>query len=62
MTDRRNGCMGLIDLLFDRECDLIAEECSREGYPSHGSNYDLRCEDLWNSYYSDWYNDAASYL
>ena len=33
------------------ECDKIAEQCAEEGYPSHGSNYELRCEDLWDSYY-----------
>lgn len=31
---------------FDKECDAIAEECASEGYPSHGSNYELRVEDL----------------
>ena len=59
---KENGCMGLIGFIFDRECDEIAEECAAEGHPSHGSNYDLRCEDLWNFYYSDWYDDATNYL
>ncbi len=57
-----NGCMDLIDLLYRKDCKAIAEECSREGYTSHGSNYDLRCESLWDFYYSDWYDDAANYL
>ena len=26
------------------ECEEIAAECQEEGYPSHGDNYDLRCE------------------
>ena len=25
------------------ECEDIAKQCEEEGYPSHGSNYDLRC-------------------
>lgn len=25
----------------------IAKQCEEEGYPSHGSNYDLRCEAEW---------------
>ena len=25
------------------ECEEIAEQCREEGYPSHGSNYELRC-------------------
>jgi len=29
------------------ECDEIALECSEEGYPSHGSNYDLRADEAW---------------
>lgn len=35
---------------YKEECERIAEECEAEGYPSNGSNYDLRCENLWNSY------------
>lgn len=31
-------------------CDQIAEECEAEGYPSHGSNYELRVEALQASY------------
>ena len=29
---------------FADECDEIADQCEAEGYPSHGSNYDLQCE------------------
>lgn len=57
-----NGCMDLIDLLYRKDCKEIAEECAAEGYPSRGSNYDLRCESLWTYYYQDWYDDAANYL
>lgn len=36
---------------FDEECEEIALECEEEGYPSHGSNYDLRVEQLMESEY-----------
>ena len=39
-------------------CEEIAEQCVEEGYPSHGSNYDLRCEQLWNEYYAAEYEAA----
>ena len=29
------------------ECDEIAAECTREGYPAHGSNYEIRAERAW---------------
>ncbi len=35
---------------YDEECERIAEDCAAEGYPSHGSNYELRIEEL-----RDWY-------
>lgn len=43
---------GLEDIYNDylQECDEIAEQCSAEGYPSHGSNYELRVERLRESY------------
>lgn len=31
-------------------CDEIARECEAEGYPSHGSNYELRVANLQESY------------
>lgn len=34
------------------ECADIAEECEEEGYPSYGTNYDLRCADA-RSYYDE---------
>lgn len=34
------------------ECDKIAYQCSDEGYPSHGANYDLRCENA-RKYYDE---------
>ena len=42
---------------YERECDIIAEECEAEGYPSHGSNYDLRCEALWDNHYKWEYDE-----
>ena len=30
--------------------ESIAEECEAEGYPSHGSNYELRLENLQKRY------------
>ena len=42
------------------ECDIIADQCSEEGYPSHGSNYELRVEaiqadypEIFDPYYYD---------
>lgn len=29
---------------YASECASIAEQCEEEGYPAHGSNYELRCE------------------
>lgn len=37
---------------FNEECDLIAQECEEEGYPSHGANYDLRVEQLYKRFYA----------
>lgn len=43
---------GLEDVYNDylTECDEISEQCIAEGYPSHGSNYELRVERLRESY------------
>ena len=35
-------------------CEEIAHECAEEGYPSHGSNYDLRCEREYQ-WFVEWY-------
>jgi hypothetical protein len=37
---------------YTDECERIAEECESEGYPSHGSNYNLRCEQV-RKYYDE---------
>lgn len=34
------------------ECYEIAEQCEAEGYPSNGSNYELRCENA-RKYYDE---------
>ena len=31
---------------YREACLEISEQCVAEGYPSHGSNYELRCEQL----------------
>ena len=38
---------------FKEACVEIAQECAEEGYPSHGSTYELRCSALWYDYYMD---------
>ena len=35
---------------FETECEEIARQCEEEGYPPHGSNYELRVERLMESY------------
>ena len=35
------------------ECEEIAQECEDEGYPSRGSNYEVRCKALWDRFYAD---------
>ena len=31
---------------FLQDCEDIAEQCREEGYPDHGSNYELRVDQL----------------
>lgn len=44
----------LLDLksACNRECYEISCECSMEGKPSHGEDYELRCESI-RKYYAD---------
>ena len=35
------------------ECEEIAQECEDEGYPSRGSNYEVRCKAIWDRFYAD---------
>lgn len=37
---------------YAQECGEIADQCAEEGYPSNGSNYDLRCENT-RRYYDE---------
>lgn len=50
---RRRMNMKLDDLLasFDDDVRELEEECEREGYPSRGSNFDLRYEQLVKQYH-----------
>lgn len=38
---------------YEEGCDLLTADCEKEGYPSHGANYDLRVGQLWDSINSD---------
>lgn len=38
---------------FTNECSEIAEACEKEGYPSHGTNYELRVSET-----EEWYRNA----
>ena len=38
--------------VYQKECQEIAEQCEAEGYPSNGSNYELRCENA-RAYYDE---------
>lgn len=35
---------------YEEECNEISAQCEAEGYPAHGSNYELRCEAAWEYY------------
>lgn len=37
---------------YQDECQEIPEQCEAEGYPSNGSNYELRCENA-RAYYDE---------
>lgn len=34
---------------YEEGREQIAADCEKEGYPAHGSNYDLRAGQLWDS-------------
>ena len=40
----------IVNACFQQECHEIAQDCVNEGYPSHGSNYDMRVDQLENYY------------
>lgn len=35
---------------YRKEVEEIEKQCEEEGYPSHGSNYELRVENLQKNY------------
>lgn len=39
-----------LETQYRQECDMIADACTEEGYPSNGSNYDLRCQSVREDY------------
>lgn len=41
-----------LEKAYQEECEEIAEQCEAEGYPSNGSNYELRCESA-RAYYDE---------
>lgn len=41
-----------LEKAYQDECQEIAEQCEAEGYPSNGSNYELRCENA-RKYYKE---------
>lgn len=36
--------------MYDEDIEDIRNECAEEGYPSNGSNFELRYEQLYNDY------------
>lgn len=48
-----------IDKEFTLICEGIAEQCEEEGYPSHGSNYELRASQEWEAMYSEEYDELC---
>jgi hypothetical protein len=55
---REHGLEDLYDQYLE-ECRQISEQCVEEGYPSHGSNYELRVEDL-EQYYPELFGDPEA--
>lgn len=49
-ADKNTYC-AYLNSMYTEQCEDISDECETEGYPSNGSNYDLRCESLGDSYY-----------
>lgn len=46
-----------LNKLYNKECEEIALGCEEEGYPAHGTNYELRCEAAYK-----WYEEQIEYL
>lgn len=61
-TRKRHEIIERIDALRSRykaECEDVADMCKDDGYPSHGENWDLRCDGLWEEYYAPMISDLA---
>lgn len=48
--EKMDEVLNLIVKEYSAECEKIAELCEEEGYPSNGSNYELRVAGLWEDY------------
>lgn len=48
-----------IEAEYKAICDEIAADCEAEGYPSHGSNYELRASQEWKVMYSEEYDELC---
>ena len=44
---------------YRQECREISDLCVEEGYPSHGSNYEVRCASLWEDMYREDYESLT---
>lgn len=47
---------------WNEEKEVIADECEEEGYPSRGSNYDLRVEAAFSGSYESKVDDLVREL
>lgn len=45
-----NNGFGALYESYNKACDEIAVQCTEEGYPAYGSNYELRVENLKRDY------------
>lgn len=45
-----------LEKAYQDECQEIAEQCEAEGYPTNGSNYELRCSEA-RKYYNEQFAD-----
>lgn len=58
----RQESLDQLEREYKEACEEIAEECAAEGYPAHGSNYELRCESLYNNSYKEHIMDLRADL
>ena len=45
-----------LEKAYQDECQEIVEQCEAEGYPTNGSNYELRCSEA-RKYYNEQFAD-----